>query len=369
MGFVLSAEGCRKRQQRLIAEMDRHGWNLLATSNYRTVYYFTGELLAPDAPCAFLAWDDGRTALIAPSVDRALADEKRLVPVYHAERGVPLPHHDAASAALDLIASRPARRVAVDRTSALSPCLDGFRGEDASAAILRLRRRKELDEVAEIQASLRLCTAAYDAARIVLRPGITELDVFLSMQNVIAQVAGAPVPFPGDFACGGRSVQGGGPATLRELQKGDLYPLDLFPAPALYFGDTCRTFCVGGEPNARQQSAFALACEALRLGESLLKPGASCRQIYRTVKAFLDDTPETEKSFWHHVGHGIGLHGHEAPRLIAESNDVLEPGDVFTVEPGIYVAANQGGIRVENNYLVTETGVEKLFDYPLSLRP
>ena len=349
--------------------MQRNSWDLLVTSNYRTVYYFTGQLVAADAPCAFFQWNDGRTALIAPAVDRATANQLLTVAVYSAERGVPLPHQDAASLVLDLASSRPARRVAIDRTSVLSPCLDGLRGEDASTAMLRLRRRKEPDEVAEIRASLKLCAAAYDTARLVMRPGLTEIDVFLSMQNVIAQVAGAPVAFPGDFACGDRSVPGGGPATLRELLKGDLFPLDLFPAPALYFGDTCRTFCVGGEPNERQQQAFALACEALALGERLLKPGASCREIYTSVKTFLDDAPATEKSHWHHVGHGIGLHGHEAPRLVAESSDVLEPGDVFTVEPGIYVAANQGGIRVENNYLVTETGIEKLFDYPLSLKP
>ena len=373
MGFVLNGEGCKQRQRRLLAEMQRSGWNLLVTSNYRTVYYFTGQLPAADAPCAFLAWDDGRTALLAPSVERAealrTADEYRTVPVYSAERGVPLPHHDAASVLLDWIAARSARRVAVDRTSSISPCLDGLRAEDASAAILRLRRRKEADEVEEIRASLALCAVAYDTARLVLRPGLTELDVFLSLQNVIAQAAGAPVPLAGDFACGQRSVRGGGAATLRELQRGDLCPLDLFPAPALYFGDTCRTFCVGGEPTAQQEKAFQLACAALELGESLLQPGASARAIYTGVKSFLDDAPETGKSFWHHLGHGIGLHGHEAPRLVAESGDVLEPGDVLTIEPGIYVDAYQGGIRVENNYLITGTGFQRLFSYPLSLQP
>jgi Xaa-Pro dipeptidase len=367
---VLSGEGCRARQQRLLEAMAERRWELFVTSNYRTVYYCTGQLVAPDAPVAFLLWVDGRSALVAPAADHALVDTARIVPVYQMERGVPLPHQDAAAAVLDLVSSRPvARRVAVDRTSAISPCIDGLTGEDASSAVLALRRCKEPDEVDEIRFSLKLCAAAYDAARVVMRPGITELDVFLTMQNVIAQVAGAPVAFPGDFAAGERSLNGGGAATMRELQAGDLFPLDLFPAPALYFGDVCRTFCVGGRPAALQQEAFALACEALALGERLLKPGARGSDVYWKVKEFLDDRPVTKKSFGHHVGHGIGLHGHEAPRLVPLSEDVLKPGDVVTVEPGIYVAAHQGGIRVENNYLITETGCEKLFDYPLSLIP
>jgi len=366
---VLSGEGCRRRQQRLLTEMDRRGWDLFVSSNYRTVYYFTGQLLAPDAPCAFLAWKGGGTALVAPQVDRAFVKSTEVVLAYEPTRGVPLPHHDASAVVLDLVMQHAAVRVGLDRTGPVSPCVDTSRGEDASAVVLALRRFKEADEIEEIRASLRLCAHAYDAARYVMRPGVTELDVFLAMQNVIAQAHGAPVAFPGDFACGERSVRGGGPATLRELRAGDLYPLDLFPAPALYFGDVCRTFCVGGAPSAGQQASFDLACSALELGASLLKPGASGRAIYRAVKNFLDAEPSTEASFWHHAGHGIGLHGHEAPRLVAESEDVLQVGDVVTVEPGVYTLANQGGIRVENNYLITESGCELLFDYPLSLRP
>ena len=370
MDLVLTVEGCRQRQQRLLTRMAERQWDLFVTANYRTAYYFTGQLAAPDAPLAFLLWADGHSALVAPAVDGALALDKRVAPVYNMERGLPLPHHDAASHVLDLVSSRPrAKRVANDRTSALSPCVDGLTGEDASTEVLALRRRKHADELEEIRHSLRLCAAAYDAARLVMRPGATELDVFLTMQNAIASVQGAPVAFPGDFACGERSLKGGGAATLRELAAGDLYPLDLFPAPALYFGDVCRTFCVGGRPAQRQSEAFALACDALALGESLLKPGVRGSDVYFAVKEFLDGAPATGRSFHHHVGHGIGLHGHEAPRLVPLSGDVLMPGDVVTVEPGIYVAANQGGIRVENNFLITETGAEKLFDYPLSLIP
>ena len=219
--------------------------------------------------------------------------------------------------------------------------------------VLKLRRRKEADEVEEIRASLRLCETAYDAAREVLQPGETEIGVYLAMNAAIVQAHGAPVTFPGDFACGERSIRGGGPPTNRVLAEGDLFPLDLFPAPALYFGDTCRTFCIG-EPKKTQADSWKLACDALALGESLIKPGAAGQDIYRSIEEFLDDDPITEKSFWHHAGHGIGLHGQEAPRIIQYTDDVLTPGDVFTLEPGVYTKANQGGIRIENNYLVTE---------------
>ena len=63
-------------------------------------------------------------------------------------------------------------------------------------------------------------------------------------------------------------------------------------------------------------------------------------------------SPLAENSFWHHAGHGIGHHGHEAPRIIPGSDDVFEVGDVITLEPGIYTEALHGGIRLEDNYVV-----------------
>ena len=225
--------------------MAERQFDLFVTANYRTVYYFTGQLTAADAPCAFLAWSDGKTALVAPGVDTAVADQKRQVAVYTPERAIALPHQDASLLVSDLYSSRPASRIGVDRTSTESPAIRSILGEDASSLVLKLRRRKEPDEVEEIRASLRLCEVAYDAARQAVRPGATEIEVYLALNAAIVQAYGAPVVFPGDFACGERSIRGGGPPTNRVLSEADLFPLDLFPAPALYFGDTCRTFCVG----------------------------------------------------------------------------------------------------------------------------
>ena len=92
---MLTQDGCRARQQRLIAALAEQRLDLFVTANYRTVYYFTGQLMPADAPCAFLAWSDGRTAIVAPTVDIAVADEKRQVAVYTPERAIALAEHMA----------------------------------------------------------------------------------------------------------------------------------------------------------------------------------------------------------------------------------------------------------------------------------
>jgi Xaa-Pro aminopeptidase len=79
----------------------------------------------------------------------------------------------------------------------------------------------------------------------------------------------------------------------------------------------------------------------------------------------LDRAPHGK--FVHHLGHGIGLFPHETPHLNPNWDDVFEAGDVFTAEPGLYAAELRAGMRLENDYLVTETGVENLSPFPLEL--
>jgi Xaa-Pro aminopeptidase len=352
---MLTAKGCARRRERLAEAMVANGWDVFLTGNYRTAYYFSGVLAAAETPVAFVQWADGRHELLRAEM-------------YSPARCVTHPFHELGMKIGEALGSRHYRHPAIEGPGTLVGYAMGLGGfSDATSAVLGLRRRKEPDEVEEIRASLRLCRVAYDTARRVIRPGITELDVFLEMQSAIAREWGAAVPFPGDFACGTRAIKEGGPATTRVLQQGDLYILDLFPAPALYFGDTCRTFAVGGNPAVAQRRAWEAVMEARAMAESLVKPGVAARNVHREVKEFLDAQPVTEQSFWHHLGHGIGLHGHEAPRIVAPSEDVFEEGDVITLEPGVYGESLQGGIRLEDNYIVRHGGLERLFEYPLEL--
>ncbi len=360
---MLSRTGCAARQQRLLVAMAEAELDRFVTSNYRTVYFLTGSLVAAESPVAFALEADGRSLLVTPSKHEALAD--RIIPVetYSLTRVIDHPWHDAEAAFFDALPGATAVGVERNGTGALFGQADST---DATDLILRLRKKKEADEVDEIRESLRLIVAAYEAARQTIRPGLTELDVFNAMQAAVVQAAGTFVHLNGDFAVGERGLAGGGMPTRRVIEEGDLYPLDLFPAPHLYFGDTCRTFAAG-TPTELQLRAQQTICDAIMLAEGMVRPGVMAHDVYAAVKEFLDSQAFTEMSFFHHVGHGIGHHGHEAPRIIPGSDDVFEVGDVITIEPGIYTKSIGGGIRIEDNYLVTESGLENLFDYPKGL--
>jgi Xaa-Pro dipeptidase len=93
--------------------------------------------------------------------------------------------------------------------------------------------------------------------------------------------------------------------------------------------------------------------------------GSSCRQLYEDVRQQLDGKHGWQ--FFHHLGHGIGLSPHEAPRLNPHWNDFLEIGDVFTAEPGLYGESLRAGVRIEHNFWLSPDGLRRLSNYPASL--
>lgn len=366
---MLTAQGCANRRKRLQRELEASGCDLFVTGSFRTAYYFTGVLTTADQPIVFAMRADGTTTLVTSSQPLHYTCELIPVEFYSITRTITQPFHDAAnlfSQAMGSITSHG--RCAVEQSSTGALIESAIQAEiaDATEMVLRLRKKKEEDEIDEIRFSLRCCAAAYEAAGETISPGLTEIDVYNAMYAAVTREAGAPVLFPGDFACGLRGIRGGGPPTNRVIQQGDLFILDLFPAPALYAGDVCRTFAVG-EPTELQFRAWELVREATLIGEQAIRPGVRARDVYAQVKEFLDAHELTEKSFWHHAGHGIGHNSHEAPRIIPGTDDIFEAGDVITLEPGVYSSALQGGIRLEDNYEVRENGLENLFDYPLWL--
>lgn len=344
---MLTRQGAKARQARLAAAIEQNGWDLFLTTDPRTVYYFTAEYQPPDSPVAYLQFASGRTELLKPET-------------YSIARVIDYPEDELRNCVLDLVRNK---RAGVEmRTSFIH--LD--EAEDATRAILRLRKKKEEDEIGEIRLALDLNIVAYDAARAAIAPGRREIDVYNAMYEAIVKKAGTAVEFKGDFACGQRCVKGGGPPTERVIEPGDLYILDLFPAPAYYFSDTCRTFAVG-TPTDLQMRGYELVMQAMRNAEAIIRPGVRARDVYQSAKDLLDSGPAFAGSFWHHLGHGIGHRGHEAPRIIPGTDDIFEEGDVITLEPGVYSSAMQGGIRIEDNYVVRAGGLENLFHYPHGL--
>jgi Xaa-Pro aminopeptidase len=239
------------------------------------------------------------------------------------------------------------------------------RSLELGSIIRRMRRQKEPDEIALLEECMRACAAGHERALDVVKPGVSELDVYREVQSAAIAAAGRPAIVYGDF----RSVNAeipkrGGLPTSEILRDGDLLILDYSVVLDGYRSDFTNTIAVG-TPTDRQEQIFDVCEGALKSGEGELRAGAKASDVFEAVSAVIQDAGYPPLA--HHAGHGIGLGHPESPILVPESDDLLMAGDVVTLEPGLYVEG-AGGVRLEHNYLITETGSRQLSHHRLALK-
>ena len=363
--FEVDVTACRRRQQRLLEVMQAKDLSMVIVTQIEHVQWLSGPRFPwTTSPMATLR-SDGHVTLVCPSQapDIAAADE---ICVYQANLHSTLRNDQPAAAAQVLLAAinQPQGRLGVEFSSC-GPCLtESLSAEfvDIEPDMYQLRRRKAVDEIARLRKAIDGTARMYEKAREIIAPGINELDLFSELQAAAVREFDEMMTGTGnDYRCNAR----GGPPRNRQALAGELYILDLGPAFRGYFADNARTIAVT-EPDEKQIKAWRAIQDVFRLVEATVKPGLSCRKLFDDVQALLDKCPLGV--FNHHLGHGIGLFPHEGPHLNPHWDDTFEIGDVFTAEPGLYdTELLRSGIRIENDYLVTESGVELLSDFPLEL--
>ena len=212
---------------------------------------------------------------------------------------------------------------------------------------------------AEITRALAQAQTVYAALRGAAVPGATEL----ALEAAVRQAAGEhEIQF--DLLSGSRTAQVEGGATARALHYGDPVLLDLCLRSGDHWCDVCRTYFLG-KANADLQKAYGAVRECLLLLEGLARDGVQARSLYGAARAFL---AERGMDGWvrHHMGHGIGRTPFQPPVLLPDSEATLRSGDVVTIEIGVY-NGSAFGIRLENDYRITDTGAQNLWGEPESL--
>ncbi|MGL4514524.1 MAG: M24 family metallopeptidase [Lacipirellulaceae bacterium] len=363
----LDRAALKSRQGRLVAEVTRRKCGLAVLTRPESIQWLTGARVAPTFTPTAAIDDAGCVTLVLP--DRAIetpAVADRVVPYVERRlstmRDASEQRVSSIEALLDTVADAPSR-AACEFSVAPRQLTTALAGDwiDLDPILFQLRRRKDADELAILAHANEANRAMYEAARRLVAPGLNELDLYSELQAVAVRTLGEPLTYFGqDFRAGAR----GGSPRDRQAQAGELWVLDLGVGYRGYYSDNCRTLAVS-EPTAAQQTAWERVAEVFPLVEATVRPGASCKALFEEVSRLLAGSAPWV--FNHHLGHGVGLAPHEAPRLNPNWDDTFEVGDFFTAEPGLYHESLQLGVRLEQNYVVTEGGVQLLTDWPLGL--
>ncbi len=234
----------------------------------------------------------------------------------------------------------------------------------AADLVSQLRMVKDSEEVARMRRAASVPERVLREAAPQIQPGMTELDVAglimkVSLSQNLKEMVSYPLVQTGLSAAFPHAFAGG-----RSVQKGDLVVIDFGAVVDSYASDITRTIAVG-EPSDEMKRIYEVVKKANEAGRAAVKPGAVCEDVDRAARDVIEQAG-FGKYFTHRTGHGLGLDGHEPPYIVKGNKTVLQPGMTFTVEPGIYIEG-KGGVRIEDDVLVTKDGGESLTSFPREL--
>lgn len=236
--------------------------------------------------------------------------------------------------------------------------------EEHGHALLMIRAQKEAAEVAAMREAIRISQAALDEVLKQIEPGMTEREIGALLDQTVMTRGSQGLAFRALVQIGENSALPHGSVSDRVLKEGEFILIDFGGMYEHYLADITRTFCLG-TPSAEMQKIYDTVVAANQAAIAAIKPGVECGEVDRAARSVIEAAGYGEY-FIHRTGHGLGLEVHELPQIAPGVEDKLLPGMVFTIEPGIYIQG-LGGVRIEDNVLVTETGVEVLTHYPYQL--
>ncbi len=375
------------RRQAVVAGMEAAGLDAICVFYPARVAYLTGFHHIPtERPIALVIGPNAYAALIVPAVEKEHAESSTSldkVEVYFEYPGAEHPM-ERVSTMLGEINARP-RRTGADHDGYVpywgyrGPRLSDLIGQppfDAELIIEALRRVKSPAEIACIQLSCDWAVRAHHRMQGAIKTGLTEIECYApgvteTLREMLREMPGwRPRGADGTgltsmFVAGRSTAMPHGFVQGHGIQAGDVLVSGAGADIDGYHSELERTMIVG-EPSREQARAFDAMLALQTRALEVMAPGVTAAEVELATVRLAQELGVSE-SLRHHVGHSIGLEGHEAPFLDRGEDAVLEEGMVFTVEPGVYVK-ELGGFRHSDTVVITADGNRVMTGYPRELK-
>ncbi len=257
------------------------------------------------------------------------------------------------------------RRLRLLEQSYLLDAAPGMSLESAQPILTQMRRIKSEDEIKFMGEAVRIAECALSSTIMAIKPGVTEKEIAGRLIGRLLQEGSDPeLPFFPIVSFGENAANPHATPTNRTLNAGDIILIDWGASHQGYFSDITRVFAMGDlRPEIDQIAKFVQDANAA--ARAAVKPGIPASAVDQAARQVIEDAGYGEY-FFHRTGHGLGLEAHEEPNISKFDQTILEPGMTFTIEPGIYLP-KRGGVRIEDDIVVTEDGGLSLTSSPRDL--
>jgi Xaa-Pro aminopeptidase len=348
------------RRDKLRKALRKTGVDSLLVTNFVNVTYLTG-FTGDDS--YMLVRPDGQVLLSDPRYTTQLAEECPGLDV-----AIRKPGQTMLQILAQAVGAAKLSRMGIEGQSITVGLRDRIAADLAKVELVTtdglvegLRILKDKEEVDAIRAAVRCAQRAFAVLRATLRPEKSEKEVADDLEYQSRLLGAKTCSFPPIIAVGARAALPHARPTDAKIGDADFVLVDWGADVGLYKSDLTRVLVTGKIP-PKLERIYRVVLTAQERAIESIRPGQTCHELDAVARAVIDKAGYG-KYFGHGLGHGIGLDIHEAPRLGVNQQLALEPGMVITIEPGIYLPGF-GGVRIEDDVLVTKGGHEVLTDVP-----
>jgi len=236
---------------------------------------------------------------------------------------------------------------------------------EMSGVVEEIRAAKDEHEISNIEKACAIADKALDAVLPLIVPGVIETQVANELEYLMKKFGSEQASFETIVAFGSHSSLPHAIPGDRAAEIGDFVLIDFGAVVDGYHSDTTRTFVLG-EASDEQRAMYDATLEAQLAVVAGARPGMTGSEVHEIARDILE-RHDLAEAFGHGLGHGVGLDVHERPIVSPAGKESLEPMNVFTVEPGVYIPG-VGGVRIEDTVVMRDDGIEILTRFPKELR-